>query len=383
MFIFTCSTLRRTTSLALLIVGSFCVADDPGQLMNENRGPLVRKDPIKVVNNTNIGGDSGTLARCEIDLGEHPPAALLHCIVTIRNVGNRMLRFSRVESGCACLSVAPAKGEISSGESLTFRLQIETVQRPTRVVQTATFTCHDDAIPSMSVKLRYGLTGVVGFTASDVHVRVPEGAGDYFTELSFFADRSSVVDLIDFGFARKTDSTDQIDVSIDEHEKKLRLKIPESVLQRGAVFNELFIKNIETGHISTLPVTISKRSAISKFPKKLRFIRHGDETANQDDIVSAAVMVLDLNQKQSAEEGGPALLKVSYCDQPLKTVIVGRNGQLTHYSVDLPMELVRSAPADRRFECRCEISGVKNRRVVTLPVSQDVVRYISEVEGDL
>ncbi|WP_197135788.1 DUF1573 domain-containing protein [Crateriforma conspicua] len=133
--------------------------------MNENRGPSVRKDPITVVNKTDIGLDSGTLARCEIDLGEHPPAALLHCIVTIRNVGDRMLRFSRVESGCACLSVAPAKGEISSGESLTFRVQIEAVQRPTRVVQTATFTCHDDAIPSMSVKLRYGLTGVVGYFA--------------------------------------------------------------------------------------------------------------------------------------------------------------------------------------------------------------------------
>ena len=354
----------------LVAVGALC----PAQSSEKSTNSDAHEREILVTRTLELGAGPNDSIRREVDIGGFPPGSLLDCKVSVRNAEDRTVRFDRVEAGCACLSITPQRGEIAPGGELVFEAKLRVVKRPLRLVHTATFSCYDGQLPSLSIRLGYKLIGVIGFTARDAEVRIPNGSGTYRAVFPIFADGVEIESLLEYGFVQDSEETNSIRVSLDMKSKALVLEIPESVVSDRSLSTELFIENIETGFSGTLLVGISKQSAISIFPTKLRFSLQEPTPTSDARVFVAPAMVLDRNHP--GDVATPAQMTASIEGKRLRVEAVRHGGKLTHFKIYLPSKPLDVSSEVSELSCRCEIVGHKTKAVVFVPVSKSVLSFM-------
>jgi len=329
-----------------------------------------------------LGEQQASIARSDVGLGSFPPGSVLNCSLLIQNAGNRSLRFDRLELGCNCLSVTPRSGEVPVGGQLLLNARIKTAKNPTRVQHSAIFTGFDARVPSFSIRLEYGLSGIVGFSSQEAQILIPRGCESYATHLKFFADELSVPDLIEVYLSPELASVDGLDVKLSRESQRVDLTIAESVVSEQNRFGELHIKNIETGFTGSILLSFGVESAVSVFPSTLRFRspETGMEHEKQKQRVSttkgdliAYLMVLDKNALKS--DAAPPVVELSFGGRRLTSNVLRQTGQLTHISIRMPRNLMVDGKEDgSEKKLHCRVIGSKSDQVFSLKISEDSLR---------
>lgn len=282
---------------------------------------------------TTVVGDKGLgIARAEIALGNFLPGTEILSSLTVRNAGERTLRFDEIEAGCSCLSVSPKKGGIAPGESLVFYAKVRSTLNPSRLNQTATFTAKLQNVPVLSVRLEYNVVGVVGFGSESAQVVVPRGSGVYETSVAVFADPSVSEDTVE---VKPSSSLSDLHFGLDLGEGKLFFSVPEDIVLDGDLFGEVRLENVETGFTDSIPISIRLDHAITIFPRRLRF-RLADDHAGEL-RAEAPVMILDKNR--DAAERLATSLTLECKGQAFQVSRKTTQGQLTHCVISVPLEI--------------------------------------------
>ncbi len=308
----------------------------------------------------------------EVQLGQFLPGRILQCTIDFENNTKRSLDFSRVESGCTCLSVSPSTGKLPPGGKISFAAVIRTPSSPSKVEHSAAFAAFRGKAFVFAIRSKYSAAGVVGFKDTAVQVRVPTGSGKYDLELPIFADPLSSQELVDL---EVSESLAGAIIELDYPNRRLKVSIPESAVAVGRMTGEVTIRNIETGSKDSVLLDAAIHNALSVFPSKLRF--HSRDSSEGQNFV-CRLSILDRNRlpgaKPANRSGVPNQPKAAnrataasffVGEARLNAKLVRHSGAVSFYELSATEDQLNGAEGDTGV--RCVMTGKKTRDSVTLP----------------
>ncbi|MCG8649714.1 MAG: DUF1573 domain-containing protein [Pirellulales bacterium] len=304
--------------------------------------------PKEVSLTAEIHAERRRLPRVTLKMGSFLPGTTVNCKVTIRNASERGLTFSRVVTGCACLSVEPQKADLPPGSKATIGVVVRTPAHPSDSTQSATFVAYDGGLAKFQMRMEYHVSGVVGFKATSLRVRVPKGSKSYKLDIPFFADELSPKALIDL---EKSKALEKLSIDLDYKSRILRVDIPEESVEKGRITGEIRLKNIETGSHDAVLLDIDLEDAVAVYPTVLRFARV--EREGKESFSAKATVI---NRAIKAGEKRAMNVSFSRDGTPLASRLLRSNGRVSTYEVYLSRDLAVNDGelSDRTIQARVQ-----------------------------
>ena len=147
-----------------------------------------------------------------------------------------------------------------------------------------------------------------------------------------------------------------------DYEKKICVaEVPEAILEDGAKTGLLKMRNVDTGSVDQVVITISRDVAISLYPASVRF----SKTESLDELAYVGSIVV---HDKAADDGKSPHARFSINGIELPAKVKRSKGGVTFYRILLNDEKMIAAASDGKAKIRCKVTGSTAQSEHLIPV---------------